>query len=149
MTTTYCHQSPCVTTGESIYHNRHHQVMITLTNKHNTSLAAVMFMAHAIPIMVKHGLIQVDEEDASFIAKHIKVGKRLVYSCILSALLRSISTISESLVLLNILAQIILVIVITIIIVAIIAIIHDTPLLNEQNRINIPGLKNILSRHHA
>lgn len=55
------------------------QQLETLTNKHYLSLAAIMLLAHAVPLALKNSEVVLQEDEKEFINSYIDLGKILVY----------------------------------------------------------------------
>lgn len=64
------------------------QQINTLTNKHYLSLAAIMLLAHAVPLALKNSEVIIEENDKEFINSYIALGKVLVYILVWSGLFR-------------------------------------------------------------
>lgn len=59
--------------------NTNMQQLETLTNKHYLSLAAIMLLAHAVPLALKNSEVVLQEDEKEFINSYIDLGKILVY----------------------------------------------------------------------
>lgn len=116
-----------------------------LTNKHYLSLAAVMLLAHAVPLSLRNSEIVLQDEDKEFIQSYVDLWKILVYILIWSGIVRVIylqlgykrltyiSTIANSIILLMICLSIY-------------TILYDTMIYHDR-RIDFQALKNLFKTH--
>ncbi len=121
------------------------QQLDTLTNKHYLSLAAVMLLAHAVPLALKNSELVVQEEDKEFIASYIALGKILVYILAWSWLFRVlhqqlwynrlpyVSTVANSIIIITICLSIY-------------TILYDT-IIYRNNKIDLQALKILFKTH--
>lgn len=115
------------------------QQLDTLTNKHYLSLAAIMLLAHAVPLALKNSEVTIQEGEKEFINSYIALGKILVYILIWSGVFRLLyqqlwyarltylSTVANSIILLTICLSVF-------------TILNDT-IIYRNNRIDIQTLK--------
>lgn len=121
------------------------QQLDTLTNKHYVSLAAIMLLAHAVPLALKNSEIILQDDEKEFIKSYIDLGKILVYILVWSGVFRLlyqqlwytrltyISTIANSIILLMICLSIY-------------TILHNT-ILYRNKKIDIQAIKALFKTH--
>lgn len=119
--------------------------LTNLTNKHYLSLAALMLLAHAVPLAVANSEITLTDDEKTFVQSYIQLGKKLAYLLIVSWIawiaylqfdytwIQYISTIINSVVIIMIMLWIY-------------AILYDT-IIFVNNTVDIMTIKNLLKNH--